>query len=333
MKENIFASIRLTESEKIQLRLDQDFFDSQLKKLENQVTHPAKGFFGPTSMTWKIYREPGIVLGGLRALFLQIAHPAVAEGVHLFSNFHEEYIYRAHRTFTSMATFYYGDTTQALQTARRLFKMHSMIRGKVKRNINGQYLEVPFCAKDPELLTWVLATLVDTSIEMYEKLHQPLSQLETEQFFEESKIIATLMGIPKEAYPKDLDDFYEYYYEMIESDQLCVTSTTLDLSKIILHPPYASHGFFRWIAGGFLPEKFAQAYQVVLTNREHKYLHQIIKVIRFVINKCPKFIRYAPPYHQAMHRIRKASGKSSMSLGGFYDWLGQTIDFPFVIKN
>lgn len=333
MKKNIFANIRLIESEKIQLRLDQKNFEEQIQELERQVVHPEEGFFGPESMTWKIYREPGIVLGGLRALFLQIAHPAVAEGVHLFSNFHEEYLYRAHRTFTSMASFYYGNTEQALKTARRLFKMHSMIRGQVERRIRGHLTKVSFCAKDPELLTWVLATLVETSIEMYEKMHRPLSQSEAEQFFEESKIIATLMGIPLDLYPKNLDAFYNYYYEMIEGDQLHVGPTTLALSKIILHPPYASHRFFRWIAGGFLPEKFTQVYQVVLSTQEKKYLHLIIKVTRFLINKCPKVIRYAPPYHQAIHRIRKAQGKSSFSLGGFYDWLGKAIGFPFVLKS
>jgi len=333
MRKNIFKNIQLTPAEKEQLRKDEIIFEKNLEQLVSKIPHPEYGFFGPDSMTWKMYREPGIVLGGLRALFLQIAHPSIAEGVKLFSNFHEEYLYRAHRTFTSMATFYYGNTNTALATARRLFKMHSMIRGTIGKKINGEWKQVSFCAKDPELLTWVLATLVETTITMYGKIYEPLTETAQNQFFEESKTIAVLMGIPLATYPKNLQAFRTYYQKMITGDQLVVGPTAMDLAQIILHPPYGSHRFFRWLAGGFLNEKFAKDYQVLLSKRETKYVDRIIKIARFIINICPQFIRYAPPYHQAKHRIQKLEGHTKVSLGGFYTWLGQTTKFPFVLKS
>src|SRR3989442_10360863 len=42
---------------------------------------PAESLFGPASVTWRVNREAVILLGGGRALLLQIAHPLVAAGV------------------------------------------------------------------------------------------------------------------------------------------------------------------------------------------------------------------------------------------------------------
>ena len=38
------------------------------------------GYFGPHSMTWRLYREPIVIIGGVRALLLQVAHPAGRRG-------------------------------------------------------------------------------------------------------------------------------------------------------------------------------------------------------------------------------------------------------------
>ena len=86
----------------------------------------AEGLFGPGSMHWKLYRTPGIILGGYRALLLQVAHPAVADGVRQFSDFKNDYLGRAERTFTNMIKIYFGDRQTALGSAKTLHHIHSM---------------------------------------------------------------------------------------------------------------------------------------------------------------------------------------------------------------
>ena len=39
------------------------------------------GLFGPDSVTWKLHREPILLLGGLRSLYLQALHPRAVAGV------------------------------------------------------------------------------------------------------------------------------------------------------------------------------------------------------------------------------------------------------------
>src|SRR4030088_1209065 len=43
-------------------------------------TDPDPGLFGPDSVTWRVMREPLLILGGGRALLMQAAHPLVAQG-------------------------------------------------------------------------------------------------------------------------------------------------------------------------------------------------------------------------------------------------------------
>ena len=45
------------------------------------------GLFGPASVTWKVNREAVLLLGGGRALLLQVAHPLVAAAVAAHSDF------------------------------------------------------------------------------------------------------------------------------------------------------------------------------------------------------------------------------------------------------
>ena len=333
MKSDVFAFIKLTEQEKVQIQKDLETFDLKLEQLEKRVPNKENGFFGRGSLTWKLYRNPFILLGGMRALLLQIAHPAVAEGVKLFSNFHEEYLYRAHHTFTSMSTLFFGDTQQAIKTARHLYRMHSMIRGTFESQNQGGVVCKKFIATNPELLCWVLATLVDTTLVIYEKVYAPLSLEEKEQFFQESKITASLMGIPIEKYPDNLYHFYLYYNTMLRSDQLEIGETALSLSKIILHPPYFGHRLLTNMAKGSLPLRFARAYGLKQNRRSINRFERLIWIARIIYKITPRFLHLAPPYHQAQYRIAQSKKKCRLHIGRIYNWLGKVCNFPFVLKE
>jgi len=327
MNKSAFGAVRLTPAEQAESTAATIAFEQQLAQLPSVG---ATGFFGPGSMTWKIYKEPTMLLGGISALLLQIAHPAIAEGVRKFSNFHEEYLYRAHRTFNSMASFYFGSEKQALTTARRLFAMHGMIRGNIGKKTAGWWQVEKFCARDPELLTWVLATLVETSLRITELVHGPLPRTEKEQFFEESKIIAILMGIPLEQYPDDLTAFEHYYEIMLQSDILQVTPVNMRLARIILDPPYGSHRIFRALAAVFLPEKFAIGYQMLPSQAEKKWIDRFVRLLRIVLKITPSFFRFAPPYHQA--KWRSTQPNRWWHPGHFYTLITRHFKFPFGLK-
>ena len=175
-----------------------------LENISNQSQDQSEGFFGPESMTWKLYREPLVLLGSSRALLLQIAHPAIADGVKNYSDFQKNMAGRAHRTFTSMIRIWFGDKITAINSAKRLYNIHSMIRGTAAWEIEDETIYKPYCAADSDLLFWVLATMIDTTIVVTEKIKGKMTRKEKNQFYEESKITAQLMGIPLADYPSDL---------------------------------------------------------------------------------------------------------------------------------
>ena len=228
--------------------------ENLLRKLSQQQTALSAGYFGPESMTWKIYREPSIVLGSMRALLLQIAHPAIAAGVAEYSDFEKDTIGRAHRTFLSMVQIWFGDIATANNSARRLHIIHSMIRGQMVWETEDETIINPFCAADPDLLYWVLATLVDTTLVFYENTVRRLSNEEKEKFYQESKITAQLMGIPLEEYPKNLEAFYQRYEKVLNNGTLRYKEEGKAIKKALFKVPWPVRKLNEIMAIGYMPQ-------------------------------------------------------------------------------
>ena len=114
------------------------------------------GLYGPDDVTWRVNRETVLLAGGGRALLLQVAHPLVAAGVAEHSNYREEPWGRLYRTLDVTTRIVFGDAETSRQAARGLRATHRRVRGVAEDG-------TPYDARDPELLLWVWATLVETS--------------------------------------------------------------------------------------------------------------------------------------------------------------------------
>ena len=284
------------------------------------------GYFGPGSMTWRLYREPIVIIGGVRALLLQVAHPAVAEGVAHFSNFKKDALGRGFRTFSAMAMIYFGDKDQADTVAQRLFRVHSAIRGPLP---DGQ----PYRATDPGLLLWVLATLTETTIQVFEQV--PVKDLPSdwrEQFYAESKVAARLLGIPAEAYPPDLPAFRRYFTEMLHGPVLGSTSTTREVAQAILQHRWTPTGLANLLAAGGLPEPLALRLGVGIPRNYAARYARWLQLVRGLYRLLPRRLRYSPAYYQALRRIAQAEGKRVPLLGRWYDWLARTTNIPLGLQ-
>jgi len=281
------------------------------------------GYFGPQSMTWRLYREPIVIIGGVRALLLQVAHPAVAEGVAHFSNFKKDALGRGFRTFSAMAMIYFGDKNQADAVAQRLWRVHSAIKGPLPER------KSKYQATDPALLLWVLATLTETTIQVFEQVPLPgLPADWREQFYEESKVAATLLGIPAKAYPVDLPTFRQYFSEMLHSPLLGSTTTTGEVAQAILQHRFTPTALANLLAAGGLPEPLAQRLGIQVPHNYPVRFARWLKMVRVVYRLVPRWLRYSPAYYQALRRIAQAAGKREPLLGRWYDWLGRTTGIP-----
>jgi len=287
----------------------------------------ARGYFGPDTVTWQLYREPVFVLGGVRALLLQVAHPAVADGVARYSNFQNDPFGRGYRTFAAMATIYFGTKKQAEATAGRLWRIHSGITGNYP--LPTPHSPIPYSANDPDLLLWVLATLTDTTLQVYSRT--PFGHLPPgweEKFYEESKIVARLLGIPDGIYPPDLQAFKKYFAEILNGDLLGNAPVCRQMAQAIVRHPRAPEKWANLFAAGWLPAPLCQRLGIEAGEhpelRLEKWLRRFGRFYRFI----PGWLRCNPAYHQAKYRIARAEGKSPTPAGRFFTWLGKRVKVP-----
>jgi uncharacterized protein (DUF2236 family) len=205
-----------------------------------------------------------------------------------------------------------------------------MIRGTAAWEIEDETIYKPYCAGDPDLLFWVLATMIDTTLIVTEKIKGKIPLKEKEQFFEESKITAQLMGIPLEHYPENLDAFYLRYNDIVNDNTLLVGKSGAAISKAIFNLPFPIRAFLKLIAGGFLPMHISNQFGLKLSQFSKSIFNLIIAFSKLNYKLVPDFLRHASPYHQANYRISKAKGIKVTFIEKTHHWLGENINLYFI---
>src|SRR4051794_4539106 len=166
------------------------------------------GLFGPGSLTWRVNREGVLLLGGGRALLLQVAHPLVAAGAAQHSNYREDPFGRLYRTPDTVTTVVFGSTPEAKEAAARLHRGHTRVKGTADDG-------TPYLATDPDLIMWAHATLVDTAPLVYENYVGPLSMEQKGRYYEEQKLLGEQYGVPCDQQPSTSGDFNEYFDQTV----------------------------------------------------------------------------------------------------------------------
>ena len=207
--------------------------------------------FGPGSLTWRINGEAVLLLGGGRALILQVAHPKVAAGVSEHSDYRADPWGRLYRTLDTTLRIAFDDPERSRAASDRLRSRHSRVTGV---DDSGE----PYRALDPELLLWVHATLIDTSLTIYEHYVQKLTAAERQSYYEEMKALGEAYSIPPGGMPGDLAAFRRYWAEML-ADGLRVTDAARDVTAAVLRPglPLAARPaveLLRLVTVGMLPD-------------------------------------------------------------------------------
>lgn len=196
------------------------------------------GFYGPGSMMWRINREAVLLGSGPAALLLQIAHPHVAEGVAQHSDFAAAPFRRLEATVHSTMGLVFGDGQRADRAVRRLNGVHAGVRGEAVDPVAREVVGPAYRALDPELLLWVQATLIMTSVRAYERWVRPLTLVERERFWAEARSVGVRIGIPLERSPVDWPAFERYWARMLAPDgPIQVTPTARSLAPMIVRPP------------------------------------------------------------------------------------------------
>ncbi len=254
-------------------------------------------FFDRDSVLWRVDREMVLLLGGGRALLMQLAHPKVAEGVADHSRFRQDPMGRLYQTMNTMWSIVFDEVPQAQLSLQQLRQVHRQVQGALKQ---GDVLPVgtPYSAQDPALLLWVHATLVDSAVLSYELFVGPLSGQEKRQYYDETKRLAHFLGVPESRIPDSLEAFNDYMREMIDSDAISVGATARALAEEILRPrPWIlkmAGPVSALITIGLLPEKLRRQYGLKWNHRKEKMLKLLAASVRATLSLVPAPFRVVP---------------------------------------
>ncbi len=262
------------------------------------------GLFGPSSLIWRVNREGILLLGGGRALILQVAHPLVAAGVEQHSSFREDPWGRLSRTLDVTTRIVFGSTTEAKEASAGLWRVHGRVHGV---SADG----MAYDARDPELLMWVHATLVDTALLVYRRYVGPLSIGELRRYYEEQKLLGEKFGVPRERQPPSFAEFNEYVASMLEGDTLRVTPTlrevvdaTLGLALPRVARPLAEA--LNLATVGMLPPRLRDELGLVWGPGRERLLGASQRLLRTLVPALPGIVRDFPPARSAERRARAA---------------------------
>ncbi|MEO5965209.1 MAG: oxygenase MpaB family protein [Candidatus Limnocylindrales bacterium] len=197
------------------------------------------GLYGPGSEGWRLNREAALLLGaGPRALLLQVGHPIVAEGVAQHSNFRADAWGRLAGTLRSYLRIVYGSGPAARAEIARLNRMHAAVTGPVRDSAVAARHGATYRALDPVIALWVHATLIDSTLCVVDAWQERLTSDVRARFYDETRPIGRLFGIPDALLPNDIDAFDGYMAAMLAPDgPIQPTAAARDITDAILRPP------------------------------------------------------------------------------------------------
>jgi uncharacterized protein (DUF2236 family) len=148
---------------------------------------------------------------------------------------------------------------------RRVRAIHSRVNGRLSRQMGPFPAGTPYDARDPELLLWVHATLVDTALLIYRTYVGRLEAAEVEAYYQDMKALARLFGTPDDAIPESYGDFVAWWRSMLASEVICVTPEARELAATVLGPPLPivarpAWELVKFATAGFLPSKLRRGY-------------------------------------------------------------------------
>ena len=252
---------------------------------------------GPGSITWKVNREVVVVAGWGRAILLQLAHPAVAAGVHGHSSFRgslRSSLRRLHSTVRAMLSISFGDSEQMITAAAGINMIHSRVRGRAADGAREAY-----SARDPALQRWVHATLLESMPITYERLVGPLTPGERDRYCAEAAIMEPLLGMPTGSLPRDSSQLDTCMRGMLEGGGLAVTDTSRALARAVLYPPrwrvaWPAFRAVQLLTIGTLPPSIRQAYGFEWRERDERALARWTALLRTAVRLLPPLARQWP---------------------------------------
>ena len=201
------------------------------------------GLFGPGSAVWEVHGCIATLVGGIRALLMQAAHPAALTGVAEHSAYDTDPLGRLERTTRWLTITSFGSTEAIAAEARRVNHMHEHVKGEFHDRAGNQQ---PYSASDPRYLLWVHCAFTDSFLRAHQELGYPMTQSAdtyVEQWLQSAKPLGLVDG------PRSQRELRETM-QSFARDEVARIAITPPIVGFILRPPFGRAGllFYRILA-------------------------------------------------------------------------------------
>ena len=195
------------------------------------------GLFGPDSAVWEVHGCIATLVGGIRALLMQAAHPAALTGVAEHSAYDTDPLGRLERTTRWLTITSFGSTEAIEIEARRVRQMHKRVQGSFEDK-TGSHLS--YSASDPRFLLWVHCAFTDSFLRAHEELGYPLPQ-GADRYVNEWAKSAQPLGLNDAPHSK-LE--LQHVMATFAREEVTRIAMTPPIVGFILKPPFSRSGLF-----------------------------------------------------------------------------------------
>jgi uncharacterized protein (DUF2236 family) len=239
-------------------------------------------------LTARVSRERVLLVGSQRALVMQLAHPLVAAGVDQHSDYPARAMDRLRRTLDLSLVMIYGSPEESRAAAAAVRSVHERVSGRAEG--------VAYRATDPHLLQWVNATLIDTTLVVYERFVRRLREADRRRYYDETVAAAEAFGIPREVIPPDLPAFRTYLRGVLGGPELRATDAGWRLVRDVLHPPLPlplriPTAAIRRLTVALLPEPIGAMFDLRATAADRVALRAAAAFSRTLLPVVPSMLR------------------------------------------
>lgn len=255
-----------------------------------------KPLFSPSSVFWRVNRELASGLAAPRAVLMQLAHPLIAAGVAEHSHFQEHRFARLYRTSMAAAAITFGSREFALRIVRSINEKHERVHGLLQRPAGIFPAGTPYDANDPELKAWVLSTITDSTLLVYDTFVSPLSHQACEEYYQDSLTAAKLFAIPERVMPPTYTDLRVYMRRMLEGEAIVVSDTAREIARALFAPSMEGTLLFLGsaIGIGLLPERLRREFGFRWNPWRQMWLRRFGDVSRLVRGHVPSILCSSP---------------------------------------
>jgi uncharacterized protein (DUF2236 family) len=237
-----------------------------------------EGLFREGCWLRRVSGEPVLLFGGGRALLLEVAHPLVAAGVAAHSQFRADPFGRLRRTLDAMSAITFRDRATALAAARSVERTHTRVVGRLECATARFPQGTPYAGRQPDLMFWVWATLVDTAAAMYERFVEPLAPEALAAYYADHRGVARVLGVPASLVPESWPAFRAHFDALLDSDVLEVTPEAREIADAVLAVP--GLGPARLVTSGLLTPRLRDAFGLSWSDENARALEALATSVR-----------------------------------------------------